>query len=581
MNNFFFIRIIKNRIFKLFALTALLMTFSAAGVAHVYAADNDTAQGQTDSTKPTEHVKWDSCRIEGDQIVIKGTMDGQITPSDTAVGADTNFYLLELAPYEDNIANHRNIAYIPKSGELKFKIPLNSGKKDDRLYNKFLVCVWTGNTYAIVSDVIYVTNPEAAATNQTAYKEPLSKKGLLIELPQLADAFQLGVHNVIINIPFDTIIGKGIDYEYDGETYHFDKGVVAAYDKTVSMFSNKSMNVTAILLNRYTDKAPELFYQGKQASSDVFYYNFNAKTEAGYKYIKAIASFLAERYGGTNSDHGRIQNWIIGNEINNQRWNYVGPMKLSEYTKEYERAFRVFYNAIRSSQANARVFFSLDNNWNQGNDNSMTYTARATLSSVAYAINSHGNIDWGLAYHPYCVPTVEPEFWDDFATGQVEWSENSKVVNFANLSILTDYMQKPAMLDTNGKVRHIILSEQGFTSQSASRGKVEKLQAAAFAYAYYIVDSNKYIDEFILSRQVDAPSETKTGLAFGLWTTKSTEDVNIQPDSRKYIWQVFKNIDKQKTTLEYSEFAKDIIGIKKWSDVIPDFKWRRQELNGY
>ena len=567
------------------AAAMLLMLLAFTLSFKVYAED---AAGQVMSSgtseagqEPTEHITWNSCVVENNQIIIKGTQDGQITSKDTEMGADTNFYLLELKPYEDSIANHRNVASAEKADQVTFTLPLNSGKKDDRLYNRFVVCVWTGKTYKTVSEPIYVTNPEAVAKNTKAYKEPLSKKGLLIEIEQISDAFQLGVCNVIINIPFDTLLGKGIDYSYDGETYHFDKNVVGAYDKTVSMFSNKSMNVTAILLNRYNSKEPDLFYPGQQKLDGINYYNFNATTEAGYKTLKAIASFLAERYGGTDSNHGRIQNWIVGNEINNQNWNYVGPMSLSSYTKEYERSFRVFYNAIKSTQANARVFFSLDNNWNQGNDNSVTYTAKAMLTSLAESINRHGNIDWGLAYHPYCVPTVEPEFWDDFQTGQVSWSEDSKVVNFANLSILTDYMQKSFMLDSKGNVRHIILSEQGFTSESYTRGNVEKLQAAAFAYAYYIVDSNPYIEEFILSRQIDAPSEKKVSLAFGLWTTKSEDDVNIRPDQRKYIWQVFKNIDKKKTTLEYSSFAKEILGITNWSDIIPNFKWKRQELNGY
>ena len=154
---------------------------------------------------------------------------------------------------------------------------------------------------------------------------------------------------------------------------------------------------------------------------------------------------------------------------------------------------------------------------------------------------------------------------------------DSGVVNFANLSVLTDYMQRPEMLDTTGNVRHIILSEQGFTSKSDSRGNVEKLQAAAFAYAYYIADSNKYIDAFILSRQIDAPSEVKTGLELGIWTTVSDSDINIVPGRRKYIWQVFQNIDRQKTTLEYTDFAREMIGINAWSDVIPEFRWRTQE----
>lgn len=544
-------------------------------------SENNGTSQETEEQKPSEHVTWTSCLIEGGDIVIKGYMDGSVTPSDTEMGQDPNFYLLELEPFEDSIAGHRMISSCTKATDISFTIPLNEGTVDDRLYNRFLVCIWTGHTYIPVSDTICVTNPEAIAKNKTPYKEPLSKKGLLIEISEISDAFSLGVCNVIINIPFDTLIGSGIDYEYDGEIYHFDKNVVAAYDKTISMFSNKSMNVSAILLNRYNPDVPELFYPGTKHEGSIMYHNFNAATEDGYKYIKATASFLASRYDGSNPDHGRIQNWIVGNEINNQNWNYVGPMPLNDYVREYVRSFRVFYNAIKSCQAEARVFFSLDNNWNQGNDNSITYTAKDTLTAVANEISAHGNVDWGLAYHPYCVPTVEPEFWDDFSTGQVSWSTDSKVVNFANLSILTDYMQQSFMLDTKGNVRHIILSEQGFTSESATRGTVEELQAASFAYAYYIVDSNPYIDAFILSRQIDAPSEVKSSLAFGLWTTTATEDVNIRPYRKKYIWNVFKNIDKQATTLEYSEFAKEIIGIENWYDVIPDFKWTRQEKNGY
>ncbi len=561
----------------------LYIASTGDAVSETSASDTESSEGAGSGTteQPLEHVTWTSCLIDGENIVIKGTMDGEITPSDTALGADTNLYLLELEPFEDSISGKRMIASCAKAEEITFTIPLNEGTVNDRLYNRFLVCVWTGTTYIQVSDTIYVTNPEAIAKNTTAYKEPLSKKGLLIEISEISDAFSLGVYNVIINIPFDTLIGTGIDYEYDGEVYHFDKNVVAAYDKTVSMFSNKSMNVTAILLNRYNADVPELFYPGTVDDDSIMYHNFNAATEDGYKYIKAIASFLASRYDGSDADHGRIQNWIIGNEINNQSWNYVGPMDLEDYVYEYVRAFRVFYNAIKSCSSAARVFFSLDNNWNQGNDNKLTYTAKATLTAVANEISEHGNIDWSLAYHPYSVPTVEPEFWDDFETGQVEWSEDSKVVNIANLSILTDYMQQSFMLDTSGEVRHIILSEQGFTSESATRGTVEEIQAAAFAYAYYIVDSNPYIDAFILSRQIDAPSEVASSLAFGLWTTDATEDSNITPKDKKYIWDVFKHIDKQATTLQYSEFAKEIIGIENWYDVIPGFIWARIEKNGY
>ena len=133
------------------------------------------------------------------------------------------------------------------------------------------------------------------------------------------------------------------------------------------------------------------------------------------------------------------------------------------------------------------------------------------------------------------------------------------------------------LLDSKGEVRPIILSEQGFTSQSASRGECEDLQAAAFAYAYYIADSNPHIDAFIMSRQVDAVSEAKLSCAFGLWTCDMKAENRIVPTGQKKIWEVYRYIDKVNQTLDVTDFAKKVIGIKNWGDVIPDFKYRNKE----
>lgn len=172
---------------------------------------------------------------------------------------------------------------------------------------------------------------------------------------------------------------------------------------------------------------------------------------------------------------------------------------------------------------------------------------------------------------------TEPEFWDDDQTGLITYDVNSPVVNLKNLSVLTDYMQNAGLRRADGQVRHIILSEQGFTSKSATRGENDDLQAAAIAYAYYIADSNPYIDAFIMSRQVDAPAETKDSLLFGLWHCDESKPNDIVPTMRKKSWSIYKNIDNRNRTLETTEFAKQILGIQKWSDVIPNFRWRSQE----
>ena len=544
----------------------------------IFNEDHSISSVVPEPASPYEYLRWDSCRIEDGEVVLNGALEGSITPSNTAMGADTNFYLLELELWEDSIEGHRFTASIPKNAaDLSFRLPLGHGTEDDRLYRKFVACIWAGDHYIPVSEQVCVTNPEDIAEYTLPYTEPMSKKGLLIEKPQISDAFELGVCNVIINIPFNHLLGEGIDYEYDGQVWHFNRNIVETYDLTISAFSNKSMNVSVVLLNGFNQSAPEFFYPGTQQNSTAKYYQFNASTREGCDAIKAVASFLAMRYNGLDGDHGKVQNWIIGNEINNQEWNWLGPMAMTDYIREYERCFRLFYNAIRSTCANDRVFFSLDHNWNREANGRTRYPARDVLIELSDQISRRGNIDWGLAYHPYSEPMTEPEFWDDFNTGQVTYYDDSPVVNFANISLLTDYMQRPEMRDRQGHVRHIILSEEGFTSMSATRGEVQMLQAAAFAYAYYIADSNLYIDSFILSRQVDAPSELRSSLAFGLWTTSSITDANIQPSQKKYIWEVFKNIDRRSTTLEYSAFAKEILGIERWSDVIPGFRWARYE----
>ena len=98
-------------------------------------------------------------------------------------------------------------------------------------------------------------------------------------------------------------------------------------------------------------------------------------------------------------------------------------------------------------------------------------------------------------------------------------------------------------------MRHIILTEQGFTSYSPTRGDIPEIQAAAYAYSYYLVDSNPYIDAYTVSRQVDAPSEAKQGLKFGLWECDMNQPDKIVATKRKKIWQVFRDIDKRKIRL--------------------------------
>ena len=84
-------------------------------------------------------------------------------------------------------------------------------------------------------------------------------------------------------------------------------------------------------------------------------------------------------------------------------------------------------------------------------------------------------------------------------------------------------------------------------------------QAAAFAYAYYKVEAYGDIDGFLLNRQTDAPEEVAEGLAFGL--------NHVGGGTKKQIYTVFKYIDTPEHAA-YTDFAKSIIGISSWSEII-------------
>lgn len=513
-----------------------------------------------------------TCTVEsGNSIVITGTAAaGALEEGETP--DDGYYYLFELQPYEAGIGNRKDYSgWCDKRTELSFTLPFSGASSDSMLYSRFVMALKIGDTYQEISNPIYVTNPGDVASFTEEYPEAMSKKGLLIELDMLGDALELGVKHTTINIPYHHIIGGNLKYTYDGETYYFNEELIASYDKMISAFSNKGIVVTAILLNGWNDAYPELHEAGIEKTDSAFYYGFNVSTEQGYKTTKALLSFMAERYSGADYNHGRVSNWIVGNEVNNNKnWNYVGPMELEPYTKLYEKTFRVAYTAIKSHSKNARVFFSTDYEWKKTNT-TLQYAAKDFIDLFNEGIRSEGNIEWGLAYHPYPYPMTEPEFWDDDQTGMVNDTSESPVVNFKNLHVLTDYFQRAELRTAGGEVRHIILSEEGFTSDSASRGKIYDIQAAAFAYAYYLVDNNPYIDAFILNRQVDSISEVETSCAFGLWTVDMTRPDKVIAVMPKNIYNVFKYIDTNKS-LKYTEFAKSIIGINSWSEVIPGFK---------
>lgn len=480
------------------------------------------------------------------------------------VSDDDYYYLFELAAYETEHGDE----YVDKTSKWKldtaFSFNLNHNSASSRLFSKFVVAVLIDGEYVDISRGHYITNPETVAKYTAEHPTASSIKGLIVDPAKLSggEIEDLGVKHAAYNIPIGYILGETsnatyptVYYNYNGKTYTFNGQRIAEFDLVFSSLSKKGVVTTAVLLNDKNGAYPQLIHPNAGGGSAP-YYMFNASDEAGCEYLEAVATFLANRYSG--SGKGKISNWVIGNEINARAaWNYMDYTSVEEYTREYANAFRIFYNGIKSVNAGANVYISLDQLWDRNQGTKDAYDAKDVLDAFNADISLRGNIDWGLAHHPYPVPLTWPKFWampSRYASMKlVRNSVDTPYITVQNIHVLTDYMQRSEMLNPDGEVRSIAITEVGFGSDHG-----EELQAAAYAYAYKLAANNPHIDMFILNKQADMAVEIAQGLSLG---------INRSNGSHKYIYNVFKYIDTPSSD-EITEFAKSHIGISSWSEVI-------------
>ena len=492
-----------------------------------------------------------------------------VDSSGDSSGTDGSVYIFEIKPYQNDLSGRTD--YLAKGSigaNQKFSFPLHAGPGELRLYSAFVPAVKVGGRYEMIANRRYIENPEIVAENQDPALNP-GKKGLRVDPNILDDALSLNIKHAGVDIPTQRFFGNGIDYTYENKTYKINKELIDQLDAEVKRLSDSGVAVTAILLNAWNQTVPELNPLGvtELPKEQAVYYGFNVESEAGFRAVKAMASFLAKRYNGKNG-HGKITNWVVGNEINNQYWNYMGDLDVSAYTSKFQRAFRVFYTAMKSVSANDNIMFSIDHYWNMLPEAAPVgkYKGKDILLAFHNYEEAEGYMDYGLALHPYPYPIYSPNFWDDDKTGRVNDTVDSPIVNFKNLHVITDFMSMDSMKNRKGEVRKIFLTEEGFSSIAKGVDKSTE-QAAAVAYSYFIVDNNPYISAYLMSRQEDNEDETKHGLAFGL---SSIVNHQLVP---KPAHEVFKWIDNASATEGIADFARAVIGIDSWDQLIPNFRF--------
>lgn len=418
--------------------------------------------------------------------------------------------------------------------------------------------------WGLVGLLGWLTCVTTAAPVGDPFPSTTSKKGLQVQM--VDDALALGIQHAALNFNLAQLIDPRGDtnnpsWVFGSKTYRFQRGYLAALDREIKTLSDRGIVVSLILLN-YVGGDPEvsrnLVHPGYSTNCPNRLSAFNTSTGESRDWLEASMGFLAHRWSQSDGAHGRVWNWIVGNEVNSHWfWSNMGPVAMEPFAEDYLRTVRLVHRAVRGQSAHGRVYVSLEHHWNiryPGGQADQAFAGRPFLEYFARRAREGGDFDWQVAFHPYPENLFEPRTWKD-ESATPDWRTTPRIT-FRNLDQLIAFLDQPGM-QYQGKRRRVILSEQGFHTPDGPDG--ETIQAAAYCYAWNQVSRLDGIDAFILHRHVDHRDEG--GLRLGLWTRRP--DSVATPDRQKRIYEVFRRADTPDWRDAF-EFALPVIGITDW-----------------
>lgn len=504
-------------------------------------------------------VSIDSCTISGGDVVCQ-VSTGRVPATD-----DGNYYVYADEVWQDGTTG-QVVATVPAGTSVSVSFPLQYNTEQSNLSRKFLIAVKQGGQMVQVSDEHYITNPEAIAAFTSARMDA-GIKGLLPDLTKASkeELQELGVKQIVYNMYVDDIcadasVPGAIPFDYNGQTWYFDGGMVGKFDSMIRSLNVYGMQVTMVLLNGGKSPYTQDLIHPMAAGGDCPGYALNVEDAAGTNHIKAIGAFLGQRYSG-QAGHGQVDNWIVGNEVNARTsWWYTSSDSLDFNVNIYVKAFRLLYNELKSANANVNVYNSIDQEWNR-KSNPGSFLARDYLDQFNYYINREGNIDWGLSYHPYNSPLYDPYAWN----GPAVWvgrDLSTPYITMQNIDLLIDYMHRTQFLNPEGQVRSISLAEIGYTSSFG-----DEAQEASIAYGYLKAASLPDVDAFMLFRQTDDAHEMESNLALGLYDLSG---------NRKPAYEIYKNLGTANEGIVKAR-ASEIIGMDIDQMISQNIVWTRTD----
>src|SRR5688500_17202184 len=158
----------------------------------------------------------------------------------------------------------------------------------------------------------------AAEANDDLFPVAKSKKGLQVQMVE--DAIGLGVQHAALNWNLAQMIdlSKHTNSLRHGD-YFFKRGYIEGMDRQVKELSQAGAVVSLILLyyksgNAEMDRVMLHPKYSEESPNRLTAFNTSNDESAGQ--LRACFEFIAKRYSERSYPHGRVANYIVGNEVN-------------------------------------------------------------------------------------------------------------------------------------------------------------------------------------------------------------------------------------------------------------------------
>ena len=496
--------------------------------------------------------------------------DDRVEVSGDIKGMSGEVYLCEVPMFRE--LTEKDFLTVQRvKGPKKFKADFDryaevDGQRYDRLYSRWVLAQKSQNGMLICSHGHYAD--DVKAKYDLPHEVPASKKGIggFGANRFASDLDSLDITSVTVNMWLGfmslTPSDDAIPFDYNGRTYYADRKAIEGFDKTLQYTAARDVIVNAIVLiapeRSFADKAAGRLFEHPDFDPAGIYTMPNMTTLESLNLYAAAIDFLAERYSRPDKKYGRVHHWIAHNEVDaGWVWTNAGIKTPLRFMDIYIKSMRLLYYTARKYSPHPEVFITLTHYW-QSRHNEYCYPSAQLLELLVDYTQAEGDFKWGVAHHPYPQSLFEPKSWlDDQAT----FDYDTPQITFKNLEVLDAWIKQPRALYQGKIKRTVFLSEQNPNSKDYSEEALRE-QAAGMAYAMKKLEACDGIDAYQMHGWFDQRAEG--GLRIGV---RRFMDDEPDPGGRKPAWFVFQAFGTDRED-EVFEFAKDIIGIDDWDQVI-------------